>query len=218
MIGDPVDKSPGPIWHRAFSVEHGDGSLGYLRIPVRSGEVHDALQALYELGLIGLSVTSPHKRTVAESPLVHSLNGQATGNTLIRQEDGWELMDTDVVGMQAALRWLLDRGIEPGPVLVVGRGGVLDAVVRGLREAGWPSPEIRSTRDAWQASGSRWRLIVNATGRKVEEWGEEPESDAVLDLQYREISSPRSDCVHESGWIFYEAQAKAQADVWAQKV
>jgi shikimate dehydrogenase len=137
VIGDPVDHSLSPVLHNAAF-----GALGldwvYLAFPVATGQVAAALAGVRALGLVGLSVTMPHKAPVAAA--VDQLSPTAARleavNTVIRR--GPELIgdSTDGDGFLAALR--NDEGWDPAGrrCLVLGAGGAARAVVLALADAG----------------------------------------------------------------------------------
>lgn len=212
LIGDPVEGSPGDWWHSLYARAQGR-QRRYLKIPVSRQELHEALPVLHALGFHGLSVTSPLKELVATAPGVRA-SSLTAGNTLLRLDEGWELRDSDSAGMEAVLEGLTRRGIRPGPVLLLGRGGVREAVERALRRRGWPPPLVLSFRNLPGSLPSHVRLVINASGRA---WTTEDPSlscDVWVDLQYRTGSRHDEVVMEEGGWVFYRAQAELQARWW----
>jgi shikimate dehydrogenase len=110
----------------------------YLALPVAPGDVPDAIAGARALGLVGLSVTMPHKAAVAGA--VHQLSPVAARlgavNTVVRRGRALLGDSTDGDGFVAALR--VDQGWEPEArtCVVLGAGGAARAVVLALAEAG----------------------------------------------------------------------------------
>jgi len=110
-------------------------SVGF---PVPAGQVGAALSGAAALGVVGLSVTMPHKEAAAQvaddlSPVAERIGAV---NCLIRRGPGWLGDSTDGPGFVAALR-RGDRFDPSGqPCLVIGAGGAARAVVAALAAAG----------------------------------------------------------------------------------
>ena len=139
VIGDPVLHSLSPLLHNTAFAEMGLDwvSLGF---PVPVGQAEAALAGMRALGIVGLSVTMPHKEPVAglvdrTTPVATRLAAVncVTAASGTRQLEG---SNTDGEGFVAALRHG-DR-FEPRDrrCLVVGAGGAARAVVLALAEAG----------------------------------------------------------------------------------
>jgi shikimate dehydrogenase len=132
LIGHPVAHSRSPAMQQA--------AFDALRIVARydlwdtlSGELPRRMASLREPGVLGASVTIPHKRAVI--PFVDDLSWEARRvagavNTVVRYETagGVRLVgyNTDVTGMKATLR---EAGIdlEDRRALVLGAGGAAQA-------------------------------------------------------------------------------------------
>jgi shikimate dehydrogenase len=116
-----------------------DLDVVYLAFPVAGGQAGAALDAARLFGLLGLSVTMPHKSDVARlvdrpSRTVAAL---AAANTVVFGDDGTTAGEnTDGAGFVDSLR--LDHGIEPSGlgVAVLGAGGAARSVLVALAEAG----------------------------------------------------------------------------------
>jgi shikimate dehydrogenase len=135
VIGSPVRHSLSPAIHNA-----GFASLGvdwaYAAFEVAPGGGRDALQAMRTLGLGGLSVTMPHKETVAENVdlLAPAAAALHSVNTVVRLADGrLEGHSTDGDGFVASLA-AAGVDISGRSVAVMGAGAaarsVVDALVR----------------------------------------------------------------------------------------
>jgi shikimate dehydrogenase len=144
VIGDPIRHSRSPqIFNAAFAATGLDWV--YVALEVAPGQVPAALEGMRALGLVGMSVTMPHKATVADhlarrsassgglSPQaarLHAVNCVANqGGTLIGH-------NTDGAGFVASLR--ADAGFDPGgqSCVVIGAGGAARSLVLALAEAG----------------------------------------------------------------------------------
>jgi len=125
VIGDPVLHSRGPSFHNPrFQAAFKD--LVYLPLPC--GEAEEAVEALEALGVLGLSITAPLKMALPEA-----LGLEGPLNTLWRRSPGapWQGANTDAEAFAACL-----ARQEPGPVLLLGGGGVAETSRRVLEAAG----------------------------------------------------------------------------------
>lgn len=125
VMGDPVLHSRGPAFHnprfqRAFK------DLIYL--PLLCGDAREAIEALNALDILGLSITAPLKLLLPEA-----LGLKGPLNTLWRRSprDPWKGANTDAEAFAGAL---FER--EPGPVLLLGEGGVAQTSGTVLKAAG----------------------------------------------------------------------------------
>jgi shikimate dehydrogenase len=178
VIGDPVRHSLSPVLHNAAYRELGLDWV-YVAFEVPAGGAAAALAGARALGLVGLSVTMPHKEAAAEACDACSPDATVlrSVNTVTVGPDGRLLGDsTDGEGF---LRCLRAAGHEPSgaSVLVLGAGGAARAVALALRRAGAHvrvaarRPEAAAAvRDAepvlWEeraAAAATADLIVNAT-------------------------------------------------------
>jgi 3-dehydroquinate dehydratase/shikimate dehydrogenase len=127
LLGQPALHSLGPAYHnlrfqRAFK--------DLLYLPLECGDPGEALAALEALELVGASLTAPLKLSL---PALLGLAGPL--NTLWRRRPGepWQGGNTDAIALDRAL-----DGLEPGPVLLLGAGGVAATTLRVLQDRGWP--------------------------------------------------------------------------------
>ena len=137
VIGDPVKHSLSPVIHNA-----GFRSLGidwfYVKCEVKEGQAKQALEAMKMLNLRGLSVTMPHKTSIAA--LVDSLSESAQAlksvNTVEVSADGSLIgHSTDGDGLVASL---LAQGVDVAgkDVLILGAGGAARSVIDALYRRG----------------------------------------------------------------------------------
>jgi len=125
VIGEPVLHSHGPAFHnprfqRAFK--------DLLYLPLSCAEAGEAVEALDQLGVLGLSITAPLKLAL---PQALGLAGPL--NTLWRRSPGepWQGANTDAEAFGQQLSKLV-----PGPVLLLGEGGVAQTSRASLEAAG----------------------------------------------------------------------------------
>lgn len=136
MIGCPVEHSLSPAIHNA-----GFAALGldweYLAVAVPDGRAARAVAAMRSLGLIGMSVTMPHKAAVVAA--VDRLTPRAARlgavNTVLRDGDRLVGDSTDGVGLLDALAEH-DWHPDGRRVVVLGAGGAARAAVAALGDAG----------------------------------------------------------------------------------
>jgi 3-dehydroquinate dehydratase / shikimate dehydrogenase len=113
VIGDPVLHSRGPAFHNP-RLQQAYKDLVYL--PFLCGDAGEAVEALAALDILGLSITAPLKLSL---PAALGLQGPL--NTLWRRTpaDPWQGSNTDAEAFEQSL-----SNLAPGPVLLLGEGGV----------------------------------------------------------------------------------------------
>ncbi|WP_257308258.1 type I 3-dehydroquinate dehydratase [Geothrix fuzhouensis] len=131
VIGDPVLHSRGPAFHNPRFQQAGK-DLVY--IPLLCGDADEAVEALEALGILGLSITAPLKLSL---PQALGLKGPL--NTLWRRASGqpWRGANTDAEALGQSLSKL-----APGPVLLLGGGGVGRTSREVLEAAGRPVLQV----------------------------------------------------------------------------
>ena len=153
VMGEPIGHSLSPLLHNAaFDALGMDWvSVGF---PVPDGTVPRAFDGIRALGIVGMSVTMPHKEAAAAAVDDCTAVARRLGavNCVVR-EDGRLVGDsTDGPGFVAALH----RGAAFDPAgarcVVLGAGGAARAVVLALADAGAASV-----------------VVVNRTRAKAEE-------------------------------------------------
>lgn len=137
VIGWPVRHSLSPVIHGAAFAATGL-DWAYLAFPVAPGDAPAAIEGMRALGIEGLSVTMPHKTSVAA--LVDRTTADATAlgavNCVFRDGDDLVGDNTDGAGFVDSLR--SDEDLDPAGMhcVVFGAGGAARAVVRALAAAG----------------------------------------------------------------------------------
>ena len=166
VIGDPVAHSLSPVIHNAGFLALG---LDWVCVafPTGTGAAAAALRGMSALGIVGLSVTMPHK-----SAVIDALDGiTATAellravNCISRSESGLQGHNTDGDGFLAAVR--ADFEFDPaGKVCaVLGAGGAARSVILALAQAG--AAEVRVV-NRTRESAEKAVLLAGAAGQVVE--------------------------------------------------
>ncbi len=136
VIGSPIAHSLSPIIHNA-AIEHLGLDYRYLAFPLDPDDLAVGLAGLAAIGLVGCSVTIPHKQAII--PLLAEITplAQAVGavNTIWQTPSGWHGTNTDVAGFISPLK-LLQRDWSQTTVVILGNGGAARAVVAGCHQLG----------------------------------------------------------------------------------
>lgn len=136
LIGYPARYSLSPQLHE-IAYRAIDFDARYLVFPVKPEDLKDAIAGARALGIVGLSVTVPHKQAVIKHLDELSTNARAIGavNTVVNQDGELVGHNTDATGFIAGLR---SDGFDPSgrSVAVIGAGGAARAVVVGLCSQG----------------------------------------------------------------------------------
>ena len=159
VLGDPIRHSLSPLMHNAAIAALGLDWV-YLALPAPAEHLGAVVQGLEAMGCRGLSVTIPHKQSVAAlcrelSPLAQRVGAV---NTLVPMDGGgWFGTNTDVEGFLAPLQgepWSGQRAV------VLGCGGSARAVVAGLVELQLASITVVGRRpealEAFAATCASW--------------------------------------------------------------
>ena len=141
VIGSPVAQSLSPVIHNAVFEKLKVDWL-YVAFNVLPARVEDALTAMTTLGIGGLSVTMPHKNTVAEivaqrgevDQVVRVTNSANT--VVLRPNQSLWATNTDGQGCCNALEQAMKSSIKGERVVVLGAGGTASAVVYELLQRG----------------------------------------------------------------------------------
>jgi shikimate dehydrogenase len=152
VIGSPIAHSLSPLLHNtAFGALGLDWQSRAFEVP--PGQAAQALAAMREGGITGLSVTMPHKADVAAlvecSPVAARLGAV---NCVLNSEGTLWGTNTDGEGFVASLGRGAAFPVGGRRCLVIGAGGAARAVVLALAEAG--AGEV---------------AVVNRTGSRAEE-------------------------------------------------
>ncbi len=177
VIGDPIEHTMSPALHAA-----GFAALGIdaVMVPFRvtPAELPAAIDGMRALGVMGASVTLPHKQAVARlcDRLVAPADDIDAVNCLCFEGSAVVGHNTDAPGFIDALR---EAGIDPTGrrALLLGGGGAARAVAAGLHGAGarvslvvrtpqrarWCSEVAPFTADALAAALPDCDLLIDCT-------------------------------------------------------
>lgn len=141
VVGRPIAHSQSPTVHRA--AYEALGLTGWRYDAVECDETRlGALLAGLDDAWAGLSVTMPLKRAALTLATTAGPIAVTVGaaNTLLPRDGGWHADNTDVYGVEQAL-----RGAGIGSVsraVVLGAGGTAQAVLAALSALGEPAPRV----------------------------------------------------------------------------
>lgn len=131
LIGNPVEHTLSPVIHNGISEKMGISSV-YVPFQVEGEGLDQAVKGAYELNILGMNVTVPHKNQVLESLVEIDEAAKQIGavNTLVRSEakHGYKGYNTDMMGLR---RQIQEDGIslKNETVVILGAGGAAKAVV-----------------------------------------------------------------------------------------
>lgn len=222
VLGEPVLHSRGPAFHNAaFRAAFKD--LLYLPLPCSDPE--EALEALEALPVLGASLTSPLKERL---PALLGLPGPL--NTLYRRNAAspWSFANTDGAALLEAL-----AGLPPGPVLVLGDGGVAATTLEAVSGSGRPVLQAsrRKPRAPAEVAAFAPKGVVQATKLGMEPGDPAPFPDLLeaaresaawaVEWVYKERTA-FSDWARASGLrlvpgdALFEGQARAQSGLFVR--
>lgn len=131
LIGNPVEHTLSPVIHNGISERMNIPSV-YVPFKVEKDGLKEAVKGAYELNILGMNVTVPHKNRVIEHLVDIDEAAEQIGavNTLVRTQElhGYKGYNTDMLGLR---RQMKEDGIElrKQTVVILGAGGAAKAVV-----------------------------------------------------------------------------------------
>ncbi|OBQ43840.1 MAG: shikimate dehydrogenase [Aphanizomenon flos-aquae WA102] len=176
VIGHPVEHSLSPVMHNAALAKLGLDYV-YLPFPISPENLATAIAGFASIGVVGFSITIPHKQTIL--PLLSTISpiAQVIGavNTVTRQGDTWVGTNTDVEGFIAPLQTTYHQDWSQKKAVILGNGGAARAVVAGCIQLGLA--EIHVVGRNWQklqAFRQSWQNSPFADQFQIHEWTELP--------------------------------------------
>ena len=176
VIGHPVEHSLSPVMHNAALAKLGLDYV-YLPFPISPENLATAIAGFASIGIVGFSITIPHKQTIL--PLLSTISpiAQVIGavNTVTRQGDTWVGTNTDVEGFIAPLQTTYHQDWSQKKAVILGNGGAARAVVAGCIQLGLA--EIHVVGRNWQklqAFRQSWQNSPFADQFQIHEWTELP--------------------------------------------
>ena len=134
ITGYPLTKTSSPEIHNAGYEKHG---MNAVYIPVPSESFKDALDFADSVGIMGLSVTIPHKEKVLDE--VHDVEKTAKEigacNTLVRVDGKWKGYNTDAPGFSKSLLEFMEvKNLAHKKVAIIGAGGAAKAIAYAVKQ------------------------------------------------------------------------------------
>ncbi len=158
VIGDPIAHTFSPVMHNAAIAKLGL-DYRYVAFAVKPADLATALAGFAAIGVVGCSVTIPHKQTIM--PLLQAISPVATAigavNTVWHTAEGWHGTNTDIAGFVAPLA-AIERDWSQTTAIVLGNGGAARAVVAGCHQLGCGqihvfgrnAPKLAEFKASWQ--------------------------------------------------------------------
>ncbi|MBE9007866.1 shikimate dehydrogenase [Fortiea sp. LEGE XX443] len=138
VIGHPVEHSLSPLMHNAALAQLGLDYV-YLPFPIEPENLAVAIAGFAAIGVMGFSVTIPHKQAIM--PLLAEITplAQAIGavNTVTRKDNQWVGTNTDIEGFIAPLQTTYQQDWSQKVAVILGNGGAARAVVAGCHQLGF---------------------------------------------------------------------------------
>jgi shikimate dehydrogenase len=138
VIGHPVEHSLSPVMHNAAIANLGLDYI-YLPFPIEPENLEIVIAGFAAVGVVGFSVTIPHKQAII--PLLSEITplAQAIGavNTVSRQNHKWVGTNTDIEGFIAPLQTTYKQDWSQKVAVILGNGGAARAVVAGCIQLGF---------------------------------------------------------------------------------
>ena len=136
VIGNPIAHTFSPVMHNA-AIAHLGLDYRYVAFEVTPVDLATALAGFAAIGVVGCSVTIPHKQAIIPllahvSPLARAVGAV---NTVWNTPEGWHGTNTDIPGFVAPLA-TIERDWGQTTAIVLGTGGAARAVVAGCHQLG----------------------------------------------------------------------------------
>ena len=143
VVADPVGHSLSPMVHNAAFVK-ADLNAVYLPFRVPPGDLSKFVDDCPELGVRGLSVTIPHKETIAKklTAVDPAVKGIGAVNTVLFDQGKIKGLNTDykaaIDSLEHAMGGVVENTspLDGKTVVVLGAGGAARAIVYGLIKRG----------------------------------------------------------------------------------
>ncbi|PLZ84883.1 shikimate dehydrogenase [Fischerella thermalis CCMEE 5196] len=183
VIGYPIEHSLSPVMHNAAIAQLGIDYV-YLPFPIKPEDLHTAIQGFAAIGVVGFSVTIPHKQAILRFLSAVEPIAQAVGavNTVIKKNNSWIGTNTDIEGFLAPLQ-AHQQNWSQKIAVILGNGGAARAVVAGCAKLGCAEihvvgRNIQRLRDFSQS----WKNSPLQVNLNVHRWDELPELIPQADL------------------------------------
>jgi shikimate dehydrogenase len=148
LLGKPLKRRHSQVMHDAAFDAAGIDAR-YVLLELEPNEVEGAVRDARGPDWLGLGVTAPYKRVVADFVDEVEADAAAIGavNNVVREASGRLIgINTDAPGFRAGAELAMGRSLSDATVVVVGAGGAAHAVVYACLDA-----------------GARWVTVANRT-------------------------------------------------------
>ena len=183
VIGHPVEHSLSPAMHNAAlaqlvgDIAHLGLDYVYLPFPIAPQNLEIAIAGFAAIGVVGFSVTIPHKQAIM--PLLSEITpvAQAIGavNTVSRQNNQWVGTNTDIEGFIAPLQTTYKQDWSQKVAVILGNGGAARAVVAGCHQLGFAKIHVVGRNvQRLQEFGNSWNNSPISENLQVHQWEELP--------------------------------------------
>jgi shikimate dehydrogenase len=176
VIGHPIEHSLSPLMHNAALTKLGLDYV-YLPFPVAPENLATAIAGFASIGVVGFSITIPHKQAIL--PLLSEISpiAQAIGavNTVVNKGNKWLGTNTDVEGFIAPLQTTYHQDWSQKKAVILGNGGAARAVVAGCVQLGLAEIHVVGRNlQKLQVFEQSWQNSPFADKFQVHEWTELP--------------------------------------------
>lgn len=176
VIGHPVEHSLSPLMHNTALTKLG---LDYVYLPfaIAPENLTTAIAGFASIGVVGFSITIPHKQAIL--PLLSEISpiAQAIGavNTVVNKGNKWLGTNTDVEGFIAPLQTTYYQDWSQKKAVILGNGGAARAVVAGCIQLGLAEIHVVGRNfQKLQVFEQSWQNSPFADKFQVHEWTELP--------------------------------------------
>lgn len=134
LLGNPVGHSVSPAIHGTLA-KLLNQNYAYLAFAVEKEDLENAVKGAEALQVQGMNVTVPYKKDIMAFCTALDDKAKLLGavNTLVRTEHGYKGYNTDMPGLQRALRYD-GVSVKGKNAVVIGAGGVANAIMGMLLE------------------------------------------------------------------------------------
>lgn len=176
VIGHPIEHSLSPLMHNAALTQLGLDYV-YLPFPVAPENLTTAIAGFASIGVVGFSITIPHKQAILPFLSEISPIAQAIGavNTVVNKGNKWLGTNTDVEGFIAPLQTTYHQDWSQKKAVILGNGGAARAVVAGCIQLGLAEIHVVGRNlQKLQVFEQSWQNSPFADKFQVHEWTELP--------------------------------------------
>lgn len=172
VIGYPVGHSLSPVMHNAAIANLGLDYV-YLPLPIAPQDLEVAIAGLAAVGVVGFSVTIPHKQAIM--PLLSDITPLAAAigavNTVSRKNDRWIGTNTDITGFIHPLQTTYQQDWSQKSAVILGNGGAARAVVAGCHQLGFAEIHVVGrNQDKLQEFRQSWAHLPIGDNLQVHTW------------------------------------------------